>query len=78
MKHEEALAEARKEFESLRVSRNECERYAGKLECALEHIRAVCKLAISSSIADQNQDMAELLDVIVALSRVKDDRSQVR
>lgn len=50
----------------------ECERYAGKLEAALEAIRVVCRLANCS----QN-DSYDVFDTIALLTKVKDDRGAI-
>lgn len=51
----------------------EAERYAGRLEAVLEHIRTVCRLA---HVGD-NVEYDSVLDVIAALARVKDDRTTI-
>jgi hypothetical protein len=59
------------QVEKLSRDRRECERYAGRMEAALEHIRLVCRLAKGE---DDRQTQLEVLDVIDALSRVRDHR----
>jgi len=63
------------QVEKLSRDRNECEKYAGRMESALEHIRLVCRLAKGE---DDRQTQLEVLDVIDALSRVRDHRGGFR
>jgi hypothetical protein len=51
----------------------EAERYAAKMENALDHIRLVCRLAV----ACEPSDVGEVLSLIVCLARVKDDRTTI-
>ena len=75
--HAGALTIAAKEYGDLKMARDECERYAGRLEAACDHIRAVCMLAKSMAIENNDQWALETFDAIVALSRVRDDRSRL-
>lgn len=58
------------EAKALRKERDACERYAGRLETALEHIKITCRMAIA---AQDGRDV-EALDLIAYLSIVKDER----
>lgn len=51
----------------------EAERYAAKMENALDHIKLVCRLAVGC----EPSDVAEVLSLIVCLARVKDDRTTI-
>jgi hypothetical protein len=60
------------EVEKLSRDRKECEKYAGKMEIALEHIRLICRLARHAN--PDKQDLFELLDVIEEHAKVRDQR----
>lgn len=51
----------------------EAERYAGKMETALEHIVTVCRLGRYA----ERVELHSVLDLIGALAQVKDDRITV-
>lgn len=64
------MSESRDCIDNLQRQVADIERYAGKMEAALEHVRTVCRLATR---ADELCPYADVFDVIASLALVKDE-----